>query len=487
MHTSINWPLPMPLSIEDNENIKPYPVDALPALIRDPIHCYQTYGQQPLAMIACSALANISLACQTLANVARDHLLVSPVSLFFILAAQSGERKTAADKAFGKAIRQWQEKIREEREPEVEQSRAIHHLWKSDRDALIRQMRQTIDLEQQLAIQLALKLLTDSEPSMPLLPEFHFEDTTQEGLTHSLSKGWPSSSLWSDEAGIILSGAGMQANSTKFITTLSRLWDGNPFIVHRKSSPSFVVNHRRFSMSMMVQPLLLEQLIKKKEGLSRHSGFLARALIAKPVSQMGNRYYRQPPRHLEGLTQFHERITDCLNQTLTLDQKGCHDIPTLHFSNKAKTHWVTFFDRIEAGMNKRSHWLSIQDFASKSAENVARLSALFHLFLGKTGDIETESVEQAIEIVFWHLLETKRLFESDAPEKPTQAQKLLKWLKTKQLTKTSSREIQQLGRFRHKEERNQAIQILIEHHYLIEAKENGKGILLVNPKLLNEN
>lgn len=189
MQTSLHWQIPMPLSIDNEENIKPYPIDALPALIREPITCYQTYGQQPLAMIACSALANISLACQTLTNVARDHLLVSPVSLFFILAAQSGERKTAADKAFGKAIRQWQEKIRAEREPEVEQSCAIHHSWKIDRDTLIRQMRQTTDLEQQVAIQMALKLLADSEPSIPLLPDFYFEDTTQEGLTHSLSKG----------------------------------------------------------------------------------------------------------------------------------------------------------------------------------------------------------------------------------------------------------------------------------------------------------
>lgn len=487
MQTSVSWQTPMPLSIDNDDNIKPYPIDALPALIREPILCYQTYGQQPLAMIACSALANISLACQTLANVARDHLLVSPVSLFFILAAQSGERKTAADKAFGKAIRQWQEKIREEREPEVAQACAVHHLWKSDRDTLIRQMRQTTDLAQQVAIQTALKIISDSEPSIPLLPEFYFEDTTQEGLTHSLSKGWPSSSLWSDEAGIILSSAGMQANSTKFITTLSRLWDGNPFVVHRKSSPSFVVNHRRFSMSMMVQPLLLEQLIKKKEGLSRHSGFLARALMTKPVSQMGQRYYRQPPQQLEGLDVFHQRITECLNQTLALDQKGCHHIPTLHFSEKAKAHWVSFFNRIEAGMNKQGHWLSIQDFASKSAENVARLSALFHVFLGKSGDIETESVEQAIEVVFWHLLETKRLFESDVIGKPTQAEKLLNWIKAKQLTKTSSREIQQLGRFRDKEERHHAIQMLIEHHYLMEAKEEGKGILLVNPKLLSEN
>lgn len=80
---------------------------------------YQQYGQQPLPLIACSALANISLACQSLANVARDNYLVSPVSLYFLLASGSGTRKTAADSVFSKAARKWEAAVRNKREPEV--------------------------------------------------------------------------------------------------------------------------------------------------------------------------------------------------------------------------------------------------------------------------------------------------------------------------------------------------------------------------------
>lgn len=481
--TEIHWQTPMPLTIDTHDNQAPYPVDVLPGLIKDPILAYQQYGQQPTPLIACGALANISLACQTLANVARDHLLVSPVSLYFLVAAHSGERKSASDKAFGSSVRQWQIKIREDLMPEVTRSTILHQAWRSERDSIVKQLRQASAPEMIYVLQMQLTELIDSEPEIPLLPELFFEDVTQEGLTHSLSKGWPSSSLWSDEGGIILSGAGMQSNATKFIATLNRLWDGNPFISHRKTSASFVVNHRRFTMSMMIQPLLLKQLLKRQDGISRHSGFLARSLMTQPISSMGTRYYQQPPETLTGLETFNQRITECLDSTLDLTHLGCHEIPTLHFSAPAKARWVSFFNQIESGMNKASHWQTIQDFGSKAAENVARLSALFHLFLGKDGDIGIESVEQAIEIIFWHLLETKRIFEVPNNPENTVAQKILQWLQDKQITETSSRRLQQYGNFRDKIQRNKAIDTLIEHHYLIETKRNEQSVLMVNPKL----
>jgi len=87
----ISWQPPTPLINPNTAQHHPYPIGALPSIVRDAVITYQQYGQQPLPLIACSALANISLACQTLANVARDSLLISPVSLYFIVVANSGD------------------------------------------------------------------------------------------------------------------------------------------------------------------------------------------------------------------------------------------------------------------------------------------------------------------------------------------------------------------------------------------------------------
>ena len=84
-----NWPFPTPLNASLAPET-PYPVDALPSLIHQAVSVYQQYGQQPLPLVASSALANISLACQSLANVARDRYLTSPISLFFLSVAASG-------------------------------------------------------------------------------------------------------------------------------------------------------------------------------------------------------------------------------------------------------------------------------------------------------------------------------------------------------------------------------------------------------------
>ena len=80
-HTRWNHPRPLLASLEPEMQ---YPVDALPPMLRNAVTSYQHYGQQPMALVACSALANLSLACQALANVARDRYLISPVWLCFL-------------------------------------------------------------------------------------------------------------------------------------------------------------------------------------------------------------------------------------------------------------------------------------------------------------------------------------------------------------------------------------------------------------------
>lgn len=479
------WPPPTPI-IPDIEHTLPYPVDALPRTIQNAITSYQRYGQQPLPLIACSALANVSLACQTLANVARDRLLVSPVSLFFLVVAGSGERKSAADYIFSKAIRQWQLDTRKQLEPEIKVAQTLHQAWRVEKEGILGQIKRNSHLGDETAmLRERLVNVVESEPPIPLLPVLFFEDATQEALASHIAHGWPSASLWSDEGGIIMGGHGMQTNSTKFIALLNRLWDGKAFIAHRKTSKSFTVANRRLTVSLMMQPLILEQMLAKNGGISRQSGFLARSLIAYPKSAMGQRYYQEPPESLSALPEFHKRLTDCLNSSLSLDKAGCHTIPTLNLSSQAKATWVSFFNCVESGLQHSSQWQTIKDFASKAAENLVRLAALFHLFEGREGDISVEQIEQASVIINWHLHETKMIL-GNQPQNPAQEDsiRLLQWIIDKGLTKTTPRHLQQYSPLRDKIRRDRAITNLSELNYLKAEKYQGKTILRVNPHVL---
>lgn len=62
------WNYPLPL-IPALNNAIPYPFYALPTLLQPVVRAYQCYGQQPLALVACGALANVSLACQSASKI----------------------------------------------------------------------------------------------------------------------------------------------------------------------------------------------------------------------------------------------------------------------------------------------------------------------------------------------------------------------------------------------------------------------------------
>lgn len=82
----------------------PYPIYALPPLVRNAIIETQKNTQAPLAMVATSALTAISIACQNQIDVCRPGNLHGPVNLYSLILADSGERKTTVDKVFMKAF-----------------------------------------------------------------------------------------------------------------------------------------------------------------------------------------------------------------------------------------------------------------------------------------------------------------------------------------------------------------------------------------------
>jgi hypothetical protein len=479
----LSWAEPIPL-IHEYERSQPYPVQALPGLIQDAINGYHQYGKQPLSLIACSAMATISLSCQSLANVARDRLLISPVSLYFLLIADSGERKSSVDHAFSQTIRQWEQGVRNKLAPHIQSAKTLHQTWFAEKMGVLSQIRRnTLNGETVNELEDQYIKIMAREPAIPLLPELFFEDVTQEALALQIAEGWPSASLWSDEGALVLNGHGMQNNTAKFVALLNRLWDGKPFTSHRKTSKNLTITNRRLTVSLMLQPLILQQMLSKGGGVNRQSGFMARGLMAFPESSMGERIYQEPPESPTALSNFHQRIMDCLDESLILDKNGCHEIPTLHFSSRAKSAWVSFFNEIETELSDK--WSSIKDFASKAAENTARLSALLHLFAGKEGQISHEEMEQAIEIISWHLSETRRIFYS-RPKSNQHADtiKLLGWIVEKAFATTTPRFLQQYSPIREKQRRDKAIQMLIDHHYLNETNSDGKTVLSVNPRAL---
>jgi hypothetical protein len=67
-----------------------------------------------------------------------------------------------------------------------------------------------------------LKDLELRKPVAPIWPRLFYEDTNPAALAVDLAEGWPSASLWSDEAGLVVGSHGMADESLmRFIGLLN--------------------------------------------------------------------------------------------------------------------------------------------------------------------------------------------------------------------------------------------------------------------------
>ena len=145
---------------------------------------YQRYGQQPLALVAGSALASVSLCTQGLANVARDSHLLGPVSLNIISIAASGERKTSCDRRLSRAPRQWQDERREAMAGEVLTARSALAAYEAEHDGILAKIKsaagrkgaaEDADLHE---LKVRLQQLESAPPRASLIPSLFHEDVT---------------------------------------------------------------------------------------------------------------------------------------------------------------------------------------------------------------------------------------------------------------------------------------------------------------------
>lgn len=484
------WPEIIPLDASRG-NEQPYPLDALPPVARDAVTHYLGYGRQPIPLIACSAIAAMSYATQGLANVARDELLVSPLSISLLLSAKSGERKTASDRIFMSATREWERERIDESKEKVTQAKAELKLHEEKEKALLQKVRKCVGssskLDELAAVEHQLAQLQKERPYCPLPFQAVFSDVNQQTLAVSLADGHPSAALFSDEAAVLIGGNGMsRENALQFFGFINTMWDGSSFKRNRLTTESAWIMGRRLTTSLMMQPSVLQELLGIKGGQCRGTGFLARSLFAQPCSTMGTRLY-QPPPNLAFMEPFNNRVRELLDTPLPIEDEANMRLSPeiLQLSSEAKALWVTYHNEVEREISAEGEYAVVDDFASKSAENAARLAGVFHVFEhGGTGEISAETMQGAIAIAGWHLDETRRVFmHMETPVKTQNARVLINWLIQRESNEVATSEIGQLSprSIRKKECWEPAIHLLCEHGYVAPDTKRANYYLL-NPK-----
>ena len=156
-------------------------------------------------------------------------------------------------------------------------------------------------------------------------------------------------------------------------------------------------------------------------------------------------------------------------------------------SAKAKQVWIDFHDAIEKELGVAGDFGNVADFAAKTAENAARIAALFHVYgQGPSGEVSRDEMKHAAAIAAWHLLEARRIINATSvPEAIADALLLLEWIVKLNKHEVPPRDILRCGpnKLRDKRRRNAALGLLFETSNLAELKVNGTTTLVLNPAL----
>jgi len=326
----------------------------------------------PFEMVSSIGLAVISTVVQHHCRMKMKADMEGPTSLYVIIVAESGERKSAVQGLLFKPVADIERKWSEQASQRASAHRVQYALWKEKVDALRRMLQKAVSkgkpsegIEEQLCA--ALK----TEPCLIPARKLLYVDTTAEGLLAGMNEsslaGATSATLVHDEFGQFCDGP-----MSRRLPLLNALWSGTDCVVDRKSSPSFTLTNAALSLLLQAQPAVFQRFLSRQGEQARGNGFMARVLLASPKSTQGSRYEYGFTAECPSLDWFYKRCEQLLQR---------EEPRTLRFSRQAQDAWNQIANYYENQMNPGGVFCDARDFASKAAENVARIAANFHAFL----------------------------------------------------------------------------------------------------------
>ncbi len=385
----------------------PYPVNALPPELELLVREIQTKVQAPDALICMAILSAISAACQGLVDVLLPTGQLRPVATNFLTIAESGERKSAVDGIVSAPIHAHDEARAVKYQEDLSQYMYDMKVWQAKDQVLRGKLKKAAHQDESTdEIQQQWEAHEKKKPITPRLRRLHRQDISERALIEALEGDCESIVLMSDEGEAVLKGSAMTTFSVH-----NRVWDGAKMLtLDRGRGVHIVARHPRGTMSIMVQPVVLKNYLRRHGDLARGSGFWARVLVGAPPSTQGFRFvywYNEQWVYLPG---FHSSIKELLEEYDRRLAEGPIKRKVLEFSPEAVTRWIALTNQVEAMLQPFGYLNDIKDFASKSMEMTGRLAALLHFFTKQQGQISLNALECAFSIICWHIDEFKRLF-----------------------------------------------------------------------------
>lgn len=449
------YPDPRPL-LPEVEAAEPYPVEALPMLMREAAQAIAEHVQAPPALAGQCVIGATAYLAQTRVNAPHIHRPDGmPCSLFLLTLADSGDRKSECRRLAFKTADEAEEKARTD-----------HRQACADVTAMAAGLKGK-----------ALEQFTAEHP-LPTDPRTQYADATFERIAGDMIRGTSAASWDTDEGGQVLAGASLKADTrAATLGGLVKAFDTGAFErtrSHGNLEGSGFAYNRRLSVHLLAQAVTVGAALN--DPLLRGQGFLPRFLFASPASIAGTRFLTSEQLNRKAyadprLQRYWARCEDIGASAQAIDpETGEVKPPVLELSSDAAADWLEFYNEVEGEQSALGKFAGLRPFAGRAAEIARRLAAVLACFEGHT-HIDSDCMCRAAVLVRHSLVEWARYTDSETVN-PTlqQAAALLEWIHHKRWQTFDARKLQREGPTivrKGARQRDALLVVLVEHHQLL--------------------
>lgn len=402
--SDLAWPALDPLPAATDSTPQSFPFDGLGELLGSAARSIAEGVQAPDALAGGSVLAAAALAAQAYADIVMPHGQCTPLSVFVLSGALSGDRKTATDAVANLPAE------------EHRREQAREHAAALSRYEQERASRQKGDPDEQ----------------RPVARSLTIGKATVEGL-HMLLRAQSHVGIFTGEGGELLGGHSLrEERRSAGLAWFLKAWGAETLDSLTRGDGLSILLGRRVSMHAMVQPVLLRGLLA--DPLAQGQGFLARCLVSEPGTLAGTRLFKPGnPADAPAVKAYHAALRTLFARRPRVHQRGDgHELDTraVGLSREAAALWVEFYNSIESAQAAKGELQGARAFASKGAEHAARIAGIVQMVSDpNAAEVSVETMAGAVEVTSFYIGEHVRLTGSGNDDRHnTLLRTLLAWL-----------------------------------------------------------
>ena len=476
--TPVQWDTPIPF---DEFNLPIFPVDTLPAALRDYVLAVAETTQTSADLAAVASLAILSICLQGKFRIWGKPDWSEPLNTYCVIILPPAERKSAVISLMTTPVEEYEKEVNNAMDARIIESQMQKSVLEKERRMLEDKVSKGKAQAEELTDKA--KEISAFKEVQPL--KLFVDDVTAEKLASVLAENHSRAAIVSAEGGIFDILSGIYTKNVN-IDVFLKGHSGDTIRVDRIGRASESIIRPTLTILLAVQPEVLNGLMSN--GTFRGRGLTARFLYSMPKSFLGIRSF-----HTKSIeVSVKEEYTKLISTLLELENRE----DPLTLSADASAVLEKLFQDTEHRFH--SDLADISDWAGKYVGAVLRIAGLLHVvqhhgFLDFT-EVSGETMANAVRIGEYFLEHAKAAYSlMGADPINKQGEYLLNAIKREQIREFSRRDAMRLcRRFKTAESLQPVLNRLCEYGYItpkptapvLGAGRRPSEVYLTNPSVL---